>query len=159
MSGRVSNWVEQLTHEVEGFVGMIKMACGWRPRGPEDIPEEFWGECPYCGKSDRYLNIGTAHWFVCHRHRVKWYGGQNVFNTWRHQTIEDWRANARLLSYYVETDDPVFRDVRTRCCVRDGHDTPNHIIQAHTFLLEEPRDERRSISTARNRTDSDKEDL
>jgi hypothetical protein len=99
--------MEQLNREIDGLIIIVKTAFGWRPNGPEDI-EEFWGECPRCGGNDRYLNVGQSHWFVCHQHQIRWYGGDNVFGTWRHQTIEDWRANARLLCYYRETKDPVF---------------------------------------------------
>ena len=135
-------WKEQLRREIDGLIILGKMALGWRPDGPEDIDGEYWGVCPYCGGNDRYLNVGRAHWFVCHRHRVKWWGGENVFGTWRHQTIHDWRANARLLSHYQETDDPVYRigPGVTPARVRSVRDAPPRqvLIESRGGLLDGP---------------------
>src|SRR5882724_6327756 len=41
-----------------------------------------WGVCPYCHRTDGYINFGCYHWFVCDAHRVKWCVGENLFRTW-----------------------------------------------------------------------------
>ncbi len=60
------------------------------------------GDCPRCGRNDGYLNVYKAHWFICRRHRVKWYAGYDLFPTWQNETEEDWRRNLRILSQYQE---------------------------------------------------------
>lgn len=64
--------------------------------------EEYWGVCPECGSNDGYLNVGRAHWYVCHRHRVRWLIGTNLFSSWRDQTEEEWRLNAERIGPYED---------------------------------------------------------
>jgi hypothetical protein len=45
--------------------------------------DNCFGGCPTCHETDGFLNIGRDHWFVCHRHRVKWHVGSNLFSGWR----------------------------------------------------------------------------
>ena len=65
---------------------------------------EYFGGCPHCGRNDGYLNIGREHWFVCHRHRAKWWVGSNLFSCWREETEETWRKNAYLMAIYYEAE-------------------------------------------------------
>ena len=94
-------WVEQFKREIEGFVVVGKKAFGWRPSSPQGT-DVYWGVCPHCKRNDGYLNLGRGHWFLCHRHRVRWCAGDNLFSTWRHETLADWRDNfARIGEYAV----------------------------------------------------------
>src|SRR6185503_8845161 len=52
------------------------------PQDQERENDEYFGVCPTCRKSDGYLNLGRANWFVCHEHRVRWLFGENLFSTW-----------------------------------------------------------------------------
>ena len=63
---------------------------------------DYWGGCRFCRKNDGCLSIGPVHWYVCHRHRVKWCVGENLFSAWRHETETTWAENAVLLAGYVE---------------------------------------------------------
>ncbi|MGA2499494.1 MAG: hypothetical protein ABSH20_17270, partial [Tepidisphaeraceae bacterium] len=63
--------------------------------------------CPTCGKNDTYLNLGRSHWFVCHQHRVRWCGGENLFSTWRYETEADWQENFEIIGDYAEVK-PVY---------------------------------------------------
>lgn len=65
------------------------------------VPDEF-GLCPRCRRSDGYLNIGREHFGVCHRHRVQWRIGDNLFSDWRDEDEPIWRRNERLLAGYRE---------------------------------------------------------
>ena len=60
------------------------------------------GDCPKCGRNDGCLNVYKAHWFICRRHRVKWYAGYDLFPSWQNETEEDWKRNLRILSQYQE---------------------------------------------------------
>lgn len=61
-----------------------------------------FGGCPECGGEDGFLNVGREHWFVCARHRTKWFVGGNLFSGWRDEPEEAWQENASRLSGYRE---------------------------------------------------------
>jgi hypothetical protein len=50
-----------------------------------------FGVCPICGNNDGYVNVGRNHWFFCAEHKTKWWGGSNLFSSWREQTEEEMR--------------------------------------------------------------------
>ncbi len=48
--------------------------------GGDDDPSE-WGGCPKCHRNDGFLNANRRdHFFICHRHKVKWCIGSNLFS-------------------------------------------------------------------------------
>jgi hypothetical protein len=67
----------------------------------------YFGTCPECHKTDGYINIGKSHWFLCKKHRTRWWVGSNLFSSWRDQTEEEQR---RL---YDELDFGSFRKVES----------------------------------------------
>ena len=71
------------------------------------IPDGFLGRCPHCGGNDGCLNVGREHWIVCHEHRTKWLRGENLFSSWKGESSDEWRANARILESYEELE-PAF---------------------------------------------------
>jgi hypothetical protein len=58
----------------------------------------YFGVCPTCGCTDGYLNVRRAHYFVCHRHRVRWLAGENLFSSWRAESTSDWQAHWERIS-------------------------------------------------------------
>jgi hypothetical protein len=70
-------------------------------------PDDFFGGCPHCGENHGYRNVRRAHYFICHTHKVNWLRGDNLFSSWRHETEDDWKENARLLASF-ETVEPIF---------------------------------------------------
>jgi hypothetical protein len=70
------------------------------------------GDCPKCGRNDGSLNVYKAHWFICRRHRVKWYAGYDLFPGWQNETEEDWKRNLKILSQYQEVR-AKYRKLRT----------------------------------------------
>jgi hypothetical protein len=62
-----------------------------------------WGDCPECykktgvGRKDAHecRNLGREHWFFCKEHRVAWNVGSNLMSSWRMETMDDWKENAR----------------------------------------------------------------
>lgn len=66
-----------------------------------------FGACPICGCSDGYLNVGRDHWFVCHRHKVKWHFGSNIFSAWREEDPAEHEDNERQLAPYREVE-PIY---------------------------------------------------
>lgn len=66
---------------------------------PCEIQEPF-GVCPICGRNDGYLNLGRAHWFYCRQHQTRWLGGDDVFNTWRTERVDDWKKNSHDIGQF-----------------------------------------------------------
>lgn len=62
--------------------------------------DDYFGGCPICRKNDGFLNVGSEHWFVCHKHRTKWCIGSSLFTSWREESEDDWRANRYRLATY-----------------------------------------------------------
>lgn len=62
----------------------------------------YFGGCPHCGRTDGYFNLHRNHFFVCHEHRVKWFVGENIFSSWRHQTPHNWERNAKSVASYAD---------------------------------------------------------
>jgi hypothetical protein len=65
---------------------------------------DHFGQCPKCKKNDGFVNIGRNHWFFCRRHRVKWYGGHDVFPGWRDEPAGLWLRNEELMSFFLEIE-------------------------------------------------------
>jgi hypothetical protein len=63
-----------------------------------------FGVCPKCGRTSGYLNIGRDHWFICRRHRVKWYVASGIFPDWLHEDESVWKKNSELLSSFLEIE-------------------------------------------------------
>ena len=66
-----------------------------------------FGGCPECGGQDGYVNEGPNHWFVCLRHKVRWWLAHGVFNSWRYETEAEWKRNSELLLEYKQVE-PIF---------------------------------------------------
>ena len=63
-----------------------------------------FGDCPLCKGNDGHINIGREHWFICRKHRAKWYVGSNIFPDWQEETAEDWKRNEELLGCFMEIE-------------------------------------------------------
>lgn len=50
--------------------------------------------------SEQVLNVGRAHWLVCHKHRARWFVGANLFSAWKRERQEAWVQNDRILRSY-----------------------------------------------------------
>ena len=61
-----------------------------------------FGDCPKCGKNDGFVNLGKEHWFICREHKMKWYGGANLFEGWENQTVAQTLSIEALLNGYQE---------------------------------------------------------
>ena len=68
--------------------------------GIED--DAYFGVCPFCKQSDGILNVGSDHWIVCHKHRLRWCWGSNLIDDWRFEDEETWKYNWELIGKYVE---------------------------------------------------------
>jgi hypothetical protein len=73
----------------------------------------YFGGCPECGKNDGYLNVGRTHWFICHAHRTRWWGGENLFSCWRGQNESEWQENVERLRPYAKVK-PLMGDATAR---------------------------------------------
>ena len=70
------------------------ISCPWTTKGSpatESYVDHHFGNCPECGRTYGYVNIGKAHWFYCRDHKTMWCVGANVFSSWRHETADDQR--------------------------------------------------------------------
>lgn len=72
--------------------------------------ENYFGNCSVCGRDNRCLNIGKAHYYVCHKHKKKWYVGSNLFSSWRDENEKIWKKNAKKIHKYDEIDGEEWRD-------------------------------------------------
>lgn len=70
------------------MVGLVAMTPG------------YFGLCPECPPTPRdfpHANVGAGHWFYCAEHRIKWFGGSNLFSAWRDETeLEQREAYDRI---------------------------------------------------------------
>ena len=109
---------------------------------PFPQPETYWESCPVCHQVDEFLNIYRDHWFVCHRHRTKWWVGSNLFSTWRNEKPSDWTRNAARLSAYreVEPYQPAKQEPPA-----DETDALRHEIGRREELLHDPDVDRSSL--------------
>jgi hypothetical protein len=69
-----------------------------------DENDGFFGVCPVCGKHNGYVNVGRAHFSVCHQHKSYWWLASNHFSSWEEQTEAEWDANAGLLGSYKRVE-------------------------------------------------------
>ena len=65
----------------------------------------YWGLCPTCKKTDGCVNMGSNHWFICKKHRSRWYIGTNLFSSWLYET------KSEQLRHCKEIGLDTFRDV------------------------------------------------
>lgn len=63
-----------------------------------------FGSCPECGGGEGPYNTGRLHWFVCRRHLVRWWVGENLFRCWRFETEADWQRTANWLKAFREVE-------------------------------------------------------
>ena len=78
-------------------------------------PDDHFGLCPVCHRTDGHLNIGRSHVYVCHVHKNRWPVGSNLFSDWRKESEETWDRNAELLAGYTEVEPYYYPEtVRTR---------------------------------------------
>ena len=66
--------------------------------------DDYFGVCPVCGKTDGCLNVNRSHWFVCHKHKIAWNVGDNLFSAWRREDEATWQENDKLLRTYQIID-------------------------------------------------------
>jgi hypothetical protein len=65
------------------------------------FPEpDYFGDCPKCYRNDGCYNYHMDHWYVCHKHKVRWLIGGNLFSSWKRETHEDWFRNWQLIGNY-----------------------------------------------------------
>lgn len=69
----------------------------------------YFGRCPECRRrfehrTHYFRNVGRNHWHACDEHRIKCWGGENMFSGWRDEDPAVWEANAELLAGYREVD-------------------------------------------------------
>jgi hypothetical protein len=66
------------------------------------------GGCPVCGRNDGMFNYYRNHYYACDTHRKAWFVGSNLYSAWRHETEEDWAANAERYKDYEMVDHPSY---------------------------------------------------
>ena len=79
-----------------------------------------FGYCPKCGKNDGFVNLGKEHWFICREHKMKWFGGSNMFDGWENQTVAQTLGIEAMLNDYQEVlpnrqnvEDQILRSINT----------------------------------------------
>jgi len=64
-----------------------------------ELHDDRFGLCPQCLRQGVCVS-GPDHWFICKRHKTRWYVGFNLLSGWSGQTAEERASNARLLAKY-----------------------------------------------------------
>jgi hypothetical protein len=54
--------------------------------------KDHFGACPHCRQFDGIMNVGKGHWLFCDEHKVRWFVGSNLFDSWKQETEEEQRA-------------------------------------------------------------------
>ncbi len=68
----------------------------------DNRPDDTFGLCPVCHRTDGVLNVGRIHWFFCDAHRSRWCYGENIFSDWRDETEAVWLSNSAKLGQFRE---------------------------------------------------------
>jgi hypothetical protein len=66
---------------------------------PEYLDHHF-GVCSICHRYGVHVFVGREDWFACHRHRVKWLVGENLFSDWIYKTENELVAGAARIATY-----------------------------------------------------------
>jgi hypothetical protein len=75
----------------------------------EERQHDIFGLCPYCHRTDGYLNAGRSHRFYCIEHKVSWSAGSNLFSSWQWETEAEQRAKwAEIGLDHFEDVEPFF---------------------------------------------------
>ena len=65
-----------------------------------ELPEiDYFGGCPKCTLNDGCLNIERSHWYICHKHKTKWW----VPTYSRHGGMSRKRNGRKTLSFLWTT--------------------------------------------------------
>lgn len=91
------------------------------PFGGDEVEKEknmakgddgYFGLCPVCKETDGYLSVGRNHWFVCEKHRVRWWIGENVFSSWRDETESEQQRHCEEIGFDTFTDvEPFYPEI------------------------------------------------
>jgi len=66
-------------------------------------PSDYhFGVCSVCGKSNGSLNMERAYYYVCHKHKNRWWVGANLFDSWNHELEEICQKNYEKIKDYDE---------------------------------------------------------
>jgi hypothetical protein len=98
---------------IERAVNGNKYRSEWVYR--PDLPEgDYWGDCPKCYREDGVFHndyvlfgdMGQEDWFVCHKHKLKWFLGSGLFSASRRMTNEALLKQEYILASY-RTVEPI----------------------------------------------------
>jgi hypothetical protein len=64
--------------------------------------DDYYGNCPECGKNNGYINYGRDHYFLCHEHKTIWWIGNNLFSSWQEEDETIWEERRRRYGDYQD---------------------------------------------------------
>jgi hypothetical protein len=64
---------------------------------------EYFGACSIC-RTAELVHIRKSSWLVCHKHRIKWSGGNGLFGGWMEENEEIWRENWEQIKNYRDVE-------------------------------------------------------
>lgn len=72
------------------------------------LGERLGGSCPVCCSSDGYINYGTFQYAFCRRHRLYWFAGEGVADTWDNDETDEYQERRWQFTFagFVDADDP-----------------------------------------------------
>jgi hypothetical protein len=74
------------------------------PAVDPDMDDRF-GLCPKCHRTDGFMNAHRKeHWFVCHRHKLKWCVGWNLFSSYLYMDDSELLRQEYALQSYTPVE-------------------------------------------------------
>jgi hypothetical protein len=100
--------------------------------------EAYFGACPSCDNPGEttypYTNAGRSHWFYCETHKTRWWGGANLFSSWKRETEEEQQAEIDRIGLleFREVDAVYGEPDEKRCarCDREAFEAIRQSLQA-----------------------------
>jgi len=60
----------------------------------------FLFPCDVCKGDSLYINVGSTHWCVCERCKLKWCIGSRIFWDWEEESEFVWQRNTQILERF-----------------------------------------------------------
>lgn len=96
----------------------------------------YWGLCPTCKETDGFVNLGRGHWFICKKHRTRWFIGSNLFSSWRNETEAEQRRELEEIGFdSFEDVEPFYPEIEgVQRLTNDGDDDENPGVKSKKLV-------------------------
>lgn len=93
--------------------------------------ENYFGCCSICGGHNWYLNIKSAQYFVCHKHKKRWCLGYNMFTDWKEENEKIWKKNFKKIWKYDDiSGNEWYNKKKKEIEQKFPNELPRHILRS-----------------------------